>query len=152
MNSYRIVVLGSFFLFNLSISLGQTSKSKKLQSPVIIEGTETKTAKTSRNNGLSIFVYGGKKSERDAKENAQILANAFADRKFTDKPIYITAVYTETYKEQPTVVRIYMNGLKYTKNNANEFLPRHVGGGIDVIMEDYVKKYGDKLIIKENKK
>lgn len=152
MKTFKTSIIVFFLSINAFTLFGQSSKSKKLKSPVIVEGTESKTLRTSATNGVSIFVYGGKQAERSAKENAKILANAFADTKFTDKPIYITAVHKETDKDQPTVVRIYMNGLKYTKNNANSFTPRQVGGGIDVIMEDYVKKYGDKLIIKENKK
>lgn len=120
-----------------------------MNAPVVKEGNSKTAYFASENKRIAIYVYGGKQAERTAEQNAKILANAFADRRFTDKPMYITAIHRETGENQPTYIRIYMNGKTYSKNNADAFTPRQVGSGIDVIAEDFVDEHGNHLVIPE---
>ncbi|MEQ9230482.1 MAG: hypothetical protein RIF46_07340 [Cyclobacteriaceae bacterium] len=127
----------------------KTVGAKALISPVVQPGSFSDAIDASSNGRLSIIVYGGTQDERSAMENAKILANAFADRRFTDKPMYITAVHKETGDDVFTTVAIYMNGVRYSKNNMSTFTPHQVGGAIDIIAEDFVDEHGNHLVIPE---
>ncbi len=123
--------------------------AKPLNAPVVKQGDFNDVYEASKGKRLAIHVYGGEKGDRSAEENAKILANAFADRRFTDKPMYITATYEESGKDQVTAVAIYMDGVRYSKAGTSAFLPRQVGGAIDVIAEEFVDEHGNHLVIPE---
>ncbi|RBW59546.1 hypothetical protein DS884_07370 [Tenacibaculum sp. E3R01] len=133
------------------VSKAKTEKTApaSMNAPVVKEGNSNTAYMASKNKRIAIYVFGGTQGERTAAENAKILASAFADRRFTDKPMYITAVHREINEDQPSYVKIFMDGKTYTKNNAATFTPRQVGGGIDVIAEDFVDDHGNHLIIPE---
>ncbi|MEO1253535.1 MAG: hypothetical protein AAFY41_01435 [Bacteroidota bacterium] len=123
--------------------------ASRLNAPVVKPGNHNDVYEASKGKRLAIHIRGGKQGERSALETAKILANAFADRRFTDKPMYITATYEESGKDQPTGVSIFMDGVRYSKNGVGGFLPRQVGGAIDIIAEDFVDEHGNHLVIPE---
>ena len=123
--------------------------TKALIAPVLQPGDPFDARQASHGKRLAIHVYGGTQDERSALDNAKILANAFADRRFTDKPMYITAVYEETGENKPTTVAVYMDGVRYSKGGTSTFTPRQVGGAIDIIAEDFVDENGNHLVIPE---
>ncbi|MDW3210299.1 MAG: hypothetical protein R8N23_10555 [Reichenbachiella sp.] len=132
----------------------ENNEARPLNAPIVKSGRSNDASEASKAGKLAIHIYGGEKAERSAEENAKILANAFADRRFTDKPMYITATHEETGEERETLVTIYMDGVRYSKNInskiVNAFSPRQIGGAIDIIAEEFVDEHGNHLVIPEN--
>ncbi|MAE86204.1 MAG: hypothetical protein CMB80_25950 [Flammeovirgaceae bacterium] len=165
MNKKQAILLSLMLIFGSAVAndnggkeLGNESgvennAARPLNAPVVEPGGDNEAYEASKGKKLAIHVYGGEQGERSAYENAKILANAFADRRFTDKPMYVTAVYEETGLDQRTGIIIYMDGVRYSKMVENKsirtFTPRQVGGAIDLIAEDFVDKHGNHLVIPE---
>lgn len=118
--------------------------------PIVKKGNAGDAGVASNNDRLSIHIIGRKDTKRSPKEYAIILANAFADRKFTDHPVYITVTYENRNTSGQTLASIFMDGGRYKTNEGhNVFTPEQIGKSIKAICKRYVEIYGDKHIIKK---
>lgn len=121
-----------------------------LHAPAVYAGDVDDADDASLNKRMAIHVSGGKQGKMSAESYAKILANAFANREFTDKPMYITVTHEETGKDRGTGAVIYMDGVTYRYNGISAFTPEQIGGAIDIIAEDFVDKHGMHLVLPEN--
>jgi hypothetical protein len=142
---------GNLLAFNDNAKTKTETKApaKAMNAPMVLSGTSNDAWDASRGKRLSVLVYTGQKSEMSGEEIAKTVANAFADRRFTDKPMYITAVHEKVDDDRLPSVVIFMDGVRYSKNDVGVFTPRQVGGAIDIIAEDFVSKHGSHLVIPE---
>tara|TARA_R110000796_G_scaffold96719_1_gene203208 strand:- start:670955 stop:671512 length:558 start_codon:yes stop_codon:yes gene_type:complete len=130
----------------------EAAKQQVINSPVIFEGDAGDATLASYSKRLSIHIIGRNEGKMSAEEYSKILANAFADRKFTDKPMYITVTYEERDEDGKTLASIYMDGLSYkTKEGYNLFTPEQIGGAgaIQAIGNIFVERHGDKNVLKD---
>lgn len=130
----------------------EAAKQQVVNSPVMFEGSAGDAALASNHKKLAIHIIGRNEGKMPAEEYAKILANAFADRKFTDKPMYITVTYEQGDVPGNTVAAIFMDGVRYkTKEGYNLFTPEQIGGAgaIQTLGNIFVEKHGDKNVLKE---
>ncbi len=133
-----------------------------LTNPVANKGTVGEAVAASRNGKMAIHIFVGTEGKMSGDAYAKILANAFADRKYTDKPMYIKVTHNgpqpgeegeqKPLKEGPTTAMIFMDGARYSYNGVGVFTPEEIGGAVQIIGNDFVSKHGDDLIIPENTK
>jgi len=146
----------SAFVILSHASFAQSDESMKgttkaaMNAPAVKAGSVIDAENASENGRLAIHIYGAKGSKMSAEQYAKTLANAFADRKYTDKPMYITVTHEENDKFPRTAAVIFMNGNDYFKNGTGTFTPEQIGGAIQIITSDFVAKHGSALIIPEN--
>ncbi|MHA7099541.1 hypothetical protein [Roseivirga pacifica] len=130
----------------------EAAKKQVLTSPVIFEGEPGDAILASNYKKMSIHVIGRNEGNMSAEEYAKLLANGFADRKFTDKPMYITVTYEERDEDGKTLAGIYMDGIPYeTKEGYNLFTPEQIGGAgaIQALGNIFVERHGDKHVLKD---
>jgi len=118
--------------------------------PIVLAGDVGDAIDASRGDKFAIHISGGELSQKSAKEYAKVLANAFADRRFTDKPMYITVTHEETSKERASLAIVYMDGVRYSYNDVATFTPEQVGGAIKIISNDFVDEHGNHLVLPED--
>jgi hypothetical protein len=112
-----------FYIFDVCRS-GANSPPKTVDRPMVKKGDAGDAAVASNDDRLAIHVTGRHGASMPTKKYATMLANAFADRKYTDKPMYITVTYSERDEEGETFATIYMDGGRYrTKEGYNVFTP-----------------------------
>ena len=120
-----------------------------LKAPVVKKGNAGDAAVASNDDRLAIHIIGRNDGNMSPKKYARMLANAFADRKYTDKPMYITVTYEKRNTAGETQAIIYMDGGDYkTKEGYNVFTPEQIGHAIKTISNIHVMKHGDKHVIK----
>ncbi|KYG79359.1 hypothetical protein AWW67_13370 [Roseivirga seohaensis] len=130
----------------------EAAKKQVMNSPVIFEGDAGDATLASYDKKMAIHIIGRNEGKMSAEEYAKLLANAFADRKFTDKPMYITVTYEERDEDGKTLASIYMDGLSYkTKEGYNLFTPEQIGGAgaIQAIGNIFVERHGDQNVLKD---
>jgi hypothetical protein len=141
-----------FFMFIIGVE-AQSSLSKTMNRPIVKKGNNGEVLKASYGDRLAIHVIGRNDSKKSPKKYATILANAFANRKYTDNPIYITVTYEKRNKAGHTLAIIYMDGSRYkTKQGYNVFTPEQIGKAIRLITKRYVEIYGSRYVIKKGVK
>lgn len=92
-------------------------------------------------NTVGLYVRGG--SDGQAKKAAGLLASAFADRRYTDKPLNIVVVYGDAGGDAETTV--------YFDGNAEYLMPlADTGKKLDAINEAFVGKFGNDLVLPES--
>ena len=154
---------GQAIAFNgVSGVTNEVVNENNLTSPVVNKGTVGEAVVASRTGKMAIHIFVGTEGKMSGDAYAKILANAFADRKYTDKPMYIKVTHDgpqsggegeqKPLKEGPTTAMIFMDGVQYTYNNVGVFTPEEIGGAVQIISNDFVAKHGDDLIIPENTK
>lgn len=120
---------------------------------MVKKGDAGDAAVASNDDRLAIHVTGRHGASMPTKKYATMLANAFADRKYTDKPMYITVTYSERDEEGETFATIYMDGGRYrTKEGYNVFTPEQIGAAIKIISNIHVVRHGNKHVIKDKPK
>lgn len=122
----------------------------KIKAPIVKKGDAGDATFASYNDRLAIHIIGRNDGKMPPKKYATMLANAFADPKYTDKPMYITVTYEKRDTAGETQAVIYMDGGDYkTKEGYNIFTPEQIGQAIKTISNIHVVKHGDKHVIKE---
>ncbi|MEM9298129.1 MAG: hypothetical protein AAGA64_07040 [Bacteroidota bacterium] len=113
--------------------------SHYLKEPLVKEGTLGEASILSaRRDALAIFLKGGETGLN--KKVAETLAPAFANRTYTDKPMYIIIIYGAAGGDADAT--IYFNGKMVSVEET-----KNLGKMIDAICEAYVKDYGNHLVI-----
>lgn len=121
----------------------------KISAPVVKKGDAGDATLASYNDRLAIHIIGRNDGNMSPRKYATMLANAFADMKYTDKPMYITVTYEKRDTAGETQAIIYMDGSDYkTKEGYNVFTPEQIGQAIKTISNIHVVKHGDKHVIK----
>ena len=133
-----------------------------LTNPIVSKGTVGEAVAASRNGKMAIHVFVGTEGKMSGEEYAKILANAFADRKYTNKPMYIKVTHNDPkegevndgsrHKDGPTIAVIFMDGAQWSYKNVDVFTPEEIGGAVQIIGNDFVEKHGDDLVIPESTK
>ncbi len=139
--------------FNNASKAKTELKTKKavMNAPVVKQGDAGDATLASYDDRLAIHITGRNDANMPTEKYATMLAGAFADRKYTDKPMYITVTYSERDQEGETFATIYMDGSRYkTKDGYNVFTPEQIGKAIKTISNTHVTRHGDKHVIKSN--
>lgn len=139
-----LIVLGAFGTIK-----AQDTKTK-INAPIIKKGHAGDAAIASNDDRLAIHIIGRNDGNLPPKKYATMLANAFADRKYTDKPMYITVTYEKRDTAGETQAIIYMDGGDYkNKDGYNVFTPEQIGSAIKTISNIHVVRHGERHIIEE---
>ena len=144
----QIVTLSLIFLGTFCTIKAQRNKAI-LKVSVVKKGDAGHAAVASFDDRLSIHIIGRNDGKMSPKEYATMLAGAFADRKYTDKPMYITVTYEKRDKSGETRAIIFMDGISdKTKEGYEFFTPEQIGASIKTITHIHVARHGDKHVIK----
>ena len=120
-----------------------------LTAPVVKKGESGYDALVaSRKGNLAIIVHRSKKDKLSGERYAQEFAKGFSNPKMTDdKPMYITAVYTEINGTASTYFEVFMDGQLWDYKDQAQFLPSDAKLLAPIIMKDFVKEHGNKKIL-----
>jgi hypothetical protein len=126
----------------------EIQEMEAFMSPIVKKGDAGMAAVASNNNRLAIHVTGRNGGNMSAKDYAVALANAFADRRYTDKPMRITVTYNNRDQAGDTFATIYMDGGRYkTKEGIQAFMPEQILEAIQLICDIHVARHGNNHII-----
>lgn len=85
--------------------------------PAISTGNPGDAASLSgKTKSLVLFVSGGTKDRYTAEQYAMMFRNMFKDTKYTQHPKDIKVVIHESEKDRPTMVKAYINGYSFRKD------------------------------------
>ena len=93
MSTKRQIAILSIVVLGLFSTIKAQETHGILKAPIVKKGNAGDAAVASNNDRLAIHIIGRNDGNMPTQKYATMLANAFADRKYTDKPMYITATY-----------------------------------------------------------
>ena len=151
----RVIIL--LALPFLLVSLCRAQDSMTGERLKIMPGSASLARRSSLDQNIALWVRNGTNSAMTAEELARTFVNAFINRdndekpiQMTDKPIFVTAVYESTDKEQ-SYISVFIDGLKQKFGDRTSFTPEDLWNGVDVVTERYIDIAGENKILEEFK-
>jgi hypothetical protein len=112
--------------------------------PFVTEGKYSDATNLSYHEKLLVIYISGAKGSKlkpetyTAQQYAEILQKAFANPKYTDKPVNIMVVFNNTEEIGSTTAHVLINGEKWkTKDGRSIFAPGLIAKHIDMFADAY---------------